>query len=118
MTVMADVFPGSGQVIAGPVVDDAAGSAGGIGPVPAGGFHDAVAEATDPFARVGSAAPVPARRPVAPYVSRGLVPAQLEPALMLAAGVVFITGVSLLRSRQRRRRGWGMLPERRPDGRL
>jgi hypothetical protein len=118
MTVMADAFPGSGQVVAGPLIDDAAGSAGGVGPVPAGGFPDAVAAAADPFGRAGPGAAAPAGQSMAPGMSRGLVPAQFEPALMLAAGVVFITGVSLLRSRQRRRRGWGMLPERRSDGGL
>lgn len=118
MTVMADAFPGSGQVVAGPVLDDAAGSAGGVGPVPAGDFDDAVAATTHPFGQAGAAAPAPAGQGGAPGGSRGLVPAQFEPALMLAVGLGFITGVSLLRSRQRRRRGWGMLPERGPDGGL
>jgi hypothetical protein len=109
MTVVTDAVPGSGSVAA-PVIDGAVGPAGGTGPVSAGAFHDAVAEAADPFGRaphgvVGHQAPPPART--------GVVPQRFESLLMLAAGLGFITGASLLRQRQRRRRGWGMLPDRR-----
>lgn len=111
MTVMADAFPGSGPVVAAPVIDGAVGPAGEVGPVLAGGFHDPVAEAADPFGRAPPAAhrhPQAAAGPASP----GHVPQRFEPLVMMATGIGFIIGVSLLRSRRRRRRGWGSLPDR------
>jgi hypothetical protein len=111
MTVMADALPG---VV--PVIDGVAGPAGGVGPVPAGGLHDPVhdpvADAADPFGGAGRSKAVTTKPAPASHATPGLVPRQLEPLVMLAAGVLFITGVSMLRSRQRRRRGWGTLPDR------
>jgi hypothetical protein len=107
MTVVTDAVPGSGSVAA-PVIDGAVGPAGGTGPVSAGGFHDAVAEAADPFARAPHG--VVSHKPR--VASPGVVPQRFESLLMLAAGLAFITAVSLLRQRGRRRRGWGMLPDR------
>lgn len=113
MTVMADAAPGVAPVVVG-----AAGPAGGVGPVPAGVLHDAVADAADPFGGARRSDTATARQMSAPDAA-GLVPQRLEPLLMLAAGIAFIVGVSVLRSRQRRRRGWGVLPERsNPDSRL
>lgn len=111
MTVVTDAIPTSGTVIAAPVIAGAAGPAGGVGPVSAGGLHDAVADAADPFGSGYATAHLAPGRPdhAAPA---GLVPAPLEPLLMFAVGIAFITGVSLLRRRQRRRQGWGVLPER------
>jgi hypothetical protein len=105
MTVMTTAVPG-----AGPVMEGAAGPAGGAGPGPAGGFHDAVAEASDPFGRVTQSSFQPGRTAPPPLRPRPRLWA--EQLAMLAAGVAIITGLSLVRSRARRRRGWGMLPAR------
>jgi hypothetical protein len=115
MTVMADAFPASGQVVApvvAPLVDDAAGPAGGVGPVPAGGLHDAVAEAADPFTSALHGPPGHNRHPPARAEAPGLVPQRLEWLVMLVAGIGLITAVSWFRRRQRLRQGWGMLPKR------
>jgi hypothetical protein len=97
--MVADAAPGTALV-----GDGGAGPAGGAGPIPAGG-RDLAA-----VAGFGTevAAPRPARAPHLP----GLVPDWFEPLVLLGIGIGLIAGVSLLRARQRRRQGWGMLPDR------
>jgi hypothetical protein len=103
---MATAAPGEGQVLQGTT-----GSAGEAGPDLAGDFHDAVTDASDPFSRASPGGP--GGRPDAPPPRMPRPGSRWpEQLAMLAGGLAVITGVSLIRSRQRRRRGWGMVPVR------